>query len=73
MNEYFAGSYSTGGQTACTSCPPGYACANASTPGTQCMSGEYASGNAIKCTPCRKGFYCPSIRLVKKSRLNYYY
>ena len=59
----FLGWFSTAGQTACTSCPPGYACANTTTPTkTQCLSGEYATGNAIKCTPCTRGYYCPSIR-----------
>lgn len=61
----FVGMFSNAGETVCTRCPPGYACANASAAAkTLCSAGEYATGNAIKCTICPSGHYCPSIRFA---------
>ena len=55
------GSFSLGGQTACTECPAGYACPDQeSSDAVACASGYYSLGGAASCTICPAGSYCVS-------------
>ncbi|XP_023932215.1 multiple epidermal growth factor-like domains protein 11 [Lingula anatina] len=57
------GTYSIGGQTACTSCPAGSACPSATNVSSIyiCPVGTYSLPDSPDCTVCPSGKYCPSI------------
>ena len=56
---HISGQYSQAGSTACTDCPPGYACPDTMAANKEaCDPGWYATGKATECTPCTAGKYC---------------
>ena len=55
------GTYSSGSQTSCTSCPAGSACPSTTQAVVDtCDAGTYSTGNQASCTPCPAGFACPN-------------
>ena len=56
-----SGTFSDVAATACTICPPGFACPNTSdsTARYTCTPGTYSVGGKTQCTPCPAAKFCP--------------
>jgi hypothetical protein len=56
------GSTSSANQSACTSCPAGFACPSRDPSSmTACQPGTYSIGGATTCTACSAGHACPHV------------